>query len=227
MATQYAFGKIVTDGLVLSLNAADRNSYPGSGTTWTDMSGNENNGTLTNGPTFSSANGGSIAFDGVDDYVNVQNIASNPTALTVTCFVLPLTMASPRVFFGYRSSLTELIQLTIQDDSTAYFQIRGSSNTLLNITQSIQISRAFMLTGIFNKITGIHTLYVNNVPTQGLLDLTGQTLNSSLTTIGATNTATYTAPYSGFIYNCQVYNRALSASEVLQNYNAQKSRFNL
>ena len=58
---------IVTSGLVLSLDAADKNSYPGSGTTWADLSGNTNNGTLTNGPTFSSANQGSIVFDGVDD----------------------------------------------------------------------------------------------------------------------------------------------------------------
>jgi hypothetical protein len=68
MATQYAFGKIVTNGLVLALDAADKNSYPGSGTTWRDMSGNNSNSTLTNSPTFNSANGGSIVFDGVDDY---------------------------------------------------------------------------------------------------------------------------------------------------------------
>jgi len=55
MAIQYANGKIVTDGLVLCLNAADKNSYPGSGTTWTDISGNGNSGTLTNGPTFNSS----------------------------------------------------------------------------------------------------------------------------------------------------------------------------
>ena len=60
--------RIVTSGLVLALDAADRNSYPGSGTTWTDLSGNANNGTLTNGPTFNSANGGSIVFDGTNDF---------------------------------------------------------------------------------------------------------------------------------------------------------------
>ena len=72
-----AFGngpRIVTNGLVLSLDAADRNSYPGSGTTWRDMSGNGNNGTLTNGPTFSSANGGSIVFDGTNDYATTNYI---------------------------------------------------------------------------------------------------------------------------------------------------------
>jgi hypothetical protein len=61
---------IVTDGLVLYLDAANQKSYPGTGTTWNDLSGNGNNGTLVNGPTFNSDNNGSIVFDGVDDYVN-------------------------------------------------------------------------------------------------------------------------------------------------------------
>ena len=67
---------IVTDGLVLCLDAANKKSYSGSGTTWTDRSGNGNNGTLVNGPTFDSGNGGSIDFDGVDDNVNLGNDSS-------------------------------------------------------------------------------------------------------------------------------------------------------
>ena len=61
--------KLVTNGLVLCLDAANKLSYPGSGTTWYDLSGNANNGTLTNGPTFNSANSGSIVFDYIDDYI--------------------------------------------------------------------------------------------------------------------------------------------------------------
>ena len=64
------------NGLVLALDAANTKSYPGSGTTWTDLSGRGNTGTLTNGPTYSSANGGSIVFDGTNDYVVVNNNAS-------------------------------------------------------------------------------------------------------------------------------------------------------
>ena len=61
---------IVENGLVLHLDAADTNSYPGSGTLWTDLSGNGNNGTLTNGPAYSSNNKGYFSFDGTDDYVD-------------------------------------------------------------------------------------------------------------------------------------------------------------
>ena len=80
--------KIVTSGLVLCLDAANKLSYRGSGTTWTDLSGNANTGTLTNGPTFSNANGGCIVFDGVDDYVNVPYNASTisfPTNNATIC----------------------------------------------------------------------------------------------------------------------------------------------
>ena len=63
MAVTYNIKKMVTDGLVLCLDAANTKSYPGSGTTWSDLI-ESNNGTLVNGPTYSSADGGSIVFDG-------------------------------------------------------------------------------------------------------------------------------------------------------------------
>ena len=64
--------KILTDGLVFAVDAANKKSYPGSGTTWTDLAGS-NDGTLTNGPTFNSGDGGSIVFDGTDDLVDFGN----------------------------------------------------------------------------------------------------------------------------------------------------------
>jgi hypothetical protein len=78
---------IVRSGLVLALDAADRNSYRGSGTSWFDLSGNTNTGTLTNGPTFNGGNGGSIVFDGVDDYADFGNVLASLTNLTLECFV--------------------------------------------------------------------------------------------------------------------------------------------
>lgn len=65
--------RAVTNGLILSLDAANTRSYPGSGTVWTDLSRSGINGTLTNGPTFNTANGGNIVLDGTDDYVNCSN----------------------------------------------------------------------------------------------------------------------------------------------------------
>lgn len=87
------YGGIVTNGLVLALDAAKKDSYPGSGTVWRDISGNGNNGTLTNGPTFNSGNGGSIVFDGVDDYVEYGLITqmSNLINITVSYWYYPTT----------------------------------------------------------------------------------------------------------------------------------------
>ena len=73
---------IVTDGMVLNLDAGTPLSYPGSGTTWTDLSGNGRNGTLTNGPTYNSANGGSIVFDGSNDYISFNNVTTSSLGLT-------------------------------------------------------------------------------------------------------------------------------------------------
>ena len=70
----FAGPEIVEDGLVLALDAGNTKSYPGSGTTWTDLSGNGNNGSLVNGVGYNSGNLGSLSFDGVNDYVNFGNI---------------------------------------------------------------------------------------------------------------------------------------------------------
>ena len=78
MATYGGAPTIVTDGLVFAVDAANYQSYPGSGTTWSDLV-NGNDGTLTNGPTFDSGNGGSIVFDGSDDYMSTTY--STPTSL--------------------------------------------------------------------------------------------------------------------------------------------------
>jgi hypothetical protein len=72
----FAGPEIAESGLVLALDAGNLKSYPTTGTTWTDLSGNGNTGTLTNGPTYSSANGGSISFDGTNDYVTIPDSPS-------------------------------------------------------------------------------------------------------------------------------------------------------
>ena len=77
---------IVTNGLVLSLDAADKNSYPGSGTVWTDLSGNNIIGTLTNGPTFNSQNGGSIFTDGTDDWISTPYSGSAADSYTFSAW---------------------------------------------------------------------------------------------------------------------------------------------
>ena len=84
------FPKISTRGLVLHLDAGQQNSYKGSGTTWTDLSGKVNTGTLVSGVGYNSSNGGSLSFDGVDDYVEITGNSSNtPSEMTLFCFIYP------------------------------------------------------------------------------------------------------------------------------------------
>ena len=93
---------LVQNGLVLALDAADKLSYLGTGTVWYDLSGNANTGTLTNGPTFSQANGGAIVFDGVDDYVNIpyNSIFNSSTTFTVDFWFKSNNIAPEQVFFS-------------------------------------------------------------------------------------------------------------------------------
>ena len=102
----FAGPNLNTDKLILCLDAANTNSYPGSGTTWTDMSGKENDGTLTNGPTFSSDDMGSIVFDGSNDYVNATPI-TKPALFPLILFSKPnLESISFGEIFQYSLSKT-------------------------------------------------------------------------------------------------------------------------
>ena len=84
--------RIVTDGLVLCLDAASKRSYPGTGTVWADLKGG-NNGTLTNGPTFDAGNGGSLTFDGTNDYVEIANSSQfHNQRMTASIWINPQTV---------------------------------------------------------------------------------------------------------------------------------------
>jgi hypothetical protein len=237
MATQYAFGQIITNGLVLALDAADRNSYPGSGTTWSDLSGISSNGTLINGPTFSSANGGSIVFDGTNDYVAtpIQNLDRPCTFSTWVNF----------------NNLTGFQTLIGQDTSASiirgrfYFQKAGatSGGLILNVvnfsivlsSNSIVIANAInpVVTNQWYNYSAVLTTTTLALYENGILQ---NTVNDSNTFLTPNTTITLNAGYynnsivdyiNGKSSSFLIYNRALSATEVLQNYNAQKSRFNL
>ena len=225
MAVEYGTGRIVTNGLVLSLDAADRNSYPGSGTTWIDMSGNNNNGVISGTATFNSANGGSLVF-GTNTYVIVNNNANilNKTAYTKCCW-LYIT-----AFVGFNNNL-------ISGDNNAphafwLFETsnlragHGSGNIalyqLVVSTTSLSLNTWYFGAVTFNTTTG-WALYVNGVLESTNASTAQYTGNDNIQ-VASYNVGNF---LSGRIACASVYNRALSAAEVLQNYNAQKSRFGL
>ena len=237
MATYKNSPPIVTNGLVLSLDAANTKSYPKSGNTWSDLSGNRNNGTLTNGPIFSSDSGGGIAFDGVNDYAIISNSTSiNPTAA--------VTFSA---FFNFSSFSANFGCVIYKQNNYASFNeqyLIYASNTDLGITltgadRSQKIANSAVdyrnkntyVVGTCDTITDELKLYINGVLIQTVPFTSTFDIANTPLQIGGTGVLDFENIYQGWlngkIYSAHVYNRALSASEILQNYNAQKSRFGL
>jgi hypothetical protein len=232
MATQYANGKIVTSGLVLALDAADRNSYVSGSTTWNDLSGGGNNNILTNGPTFNSSNGGNIAFDGIDDFC--QGTIPSVTfsgASTIAAWWKRTSMKEWSAIFSNNVGTTSCNLFTYQSTSNLIGINQAGVNAAgtwidLGTHDNLWIYGALVLQGSSNG----STVQVYAYKEGSLLTSTG-TLYWTL----STGTSYYVGRHwqsavqvlNGNIPNISVYNRALSASEIAQNYNAQKSRFNL
>ena len=217
MATKYS-PKMVTDGLVLSLDAANTKSYPRSGTTWTDLSGNSNTGTLTNGPTFSAGNMGSIVFDGTNDYVNISSLITGNQSFSWGAWINPTATGTP-VLFGNVSN--GLAMISYWDSANNKVRVGTYGNDRLTSGTAIPPSTWGYTFWTWNGTT--LTSYTN-----GIADgtATGFSFNISnlYTTIGNSVNSQY---FTGRIAQTLVYNRALTAAEILQNYNATKNRFGL
>ena len=217
MATKYS-PKMVTDGLVLSLDAANTKSYPKSGTTWTDLSGNSNTGTLTNGPTFSAGNMGSIVFDGTNDYVNISSLITGNQSFSWGAWINPTATGTP-VLFGNVSN--GLAMISYWDSANNKVRVGTYGNDRLTSGTAIPPSTWGYTFWTWNGTT--LTSYTN-----GIADgtATGFSFNISnlYTTIGNSVNSQY---FTGRIAQTLVYNRALTAAEILQNYNATKNRFGL
>ena len=215
----------VTAGLVLNLDAGNAASYPGSGTTWTDLSGNGRNGTLTGGPTYSSADGGSIVFDGTNDFVQCSG------SLTATAATFVIWM---------RRNGT-------QDDYDGIIYSRSANATGLSFFGTTN-----KISYTWNNAVDTYTWDSGlTIP-----DLTWCMIAVSVTSTSATaylcqssgitsatNTVSHTSTvlddvklaqddqgarfFNGRIATAMIYDRALSAGEITQNFNALRSRYGL
>ena len=213
MSTAEGGGNIVTDGLVLLLDAANTKSYPTTGTTWIDLSRSGNNGTLTNGPTFNSGNGGSIVFDGTNDYINMNNINFGKT-YTISLWV-KLDDLSSRVWVG-------------GINTTEYHMNFQSGNMVNRVNNNLVTFSTNVTTNIWYNISLVRsnttlTCYKNG-------DLVSSTTAAGATTdfvlyrIGSSPSGFYG---NGDISNILFHNRVLTASEISQNFNATRSRFGI
>jgi hypothetical protein len=218
---------IVTDGLVLWLDAGITPSYPGSGTTWSDISGNRNNGTLTNGPTYSNSNGGSIGFDGVDDYVSLGNPTSlaslfGSSAVSINFWLKrSANITTQKIIFD--SGTNEHIQLDIISNQLSFNLTTGTGITKSGASNTLDLNVWYNYVGVYDGSN--ITTYLNSIQITQIAK-TGNILTDS----GSFQISGWPAGgyvFTGGISSVKIYNKALSATEVLQNFNAQKALFGL
>ena len=226
----FDYENIVTDGLVLNLDAGFVGSYPTTASTWYDISGNDKNSTLTNGPTFNSANSGSIVFDGVDDYVltpSLLNASLNPTESVFVWFnpaaagQIVSELGQATIDAGYHASNIE-----VSSSGIFSFSVWHGSLTNKVVSSAKSFNNWYHLGFTYSGTT--FTAYINgsSIGTATFTRQPPSSLHYGLCSIDSTNMGTG-AYGSGKMGNFMFYNRALSATEVLQNYNAQKGRYGL
>jgi len=213
---------IIEDGLVFAVDAANKKSYPGSGTTWIDLAGS-NNGTLTNGPTFDSGNGGSFDFDGSNDEAQTSStLGLGGNSSKTFCLFVKLgsfaAMGEKSIFeYGVTSTAAHF---ALETRNSSQIQFNGwFRDVVVNYSDYGQWS---YLTVTHDESSNTTSVFNNGT----LLGRdTSNSLNTTDTVLKIADGRRGNSLMDLSVF--QVYNRALSSSEILQNYNALKGRFGL
>jgi hypothetical protein len=239
----FAGPEIAESGLVLALDAGNLKSYPGSGTTWTDLSGGGNTGTLTNGPTYSSANGGSLVFDGTNDYISLSssnnyNFGTSNFSIEIWFNITgntPLNGNNEReaaLFHigsdgGFTTNLVLLIAGNFTTTGTG-IQFYQNSPVETDITSVITVSQNTWHHIVIVKSNNNIIKYFNNSQILQIANTTSWGSSSNIAKIGQLwSGSNFVNNLNGRVSNLKIYNRALSATEVSQNFIATRSRFSI
>lgn len=239
-------GGVVTSGLVLHVDFGNAACYPGSGTAFTDLSGNGNNGTLTNGPTFSAANGGQIVFDGVNDYAAIAG--GSTLAFGTGDFTLEVWFRLTATPSGYAQIWAISHGASGFDNYFLRFADGGFGNRLQFGVNSSAVNNCYNFnatkTSLLNqwvsvvhrRTAGQNQAFMNGVSVN-LAQGTGTSysISSFSGTNGSVSPQNHrlasntddSAFFPGNIAIKRAYNRALPDSELLQNFNADRARVGL
>jgi len=232
---------IVMSGLVLALDAGNTKSYPGSGTTWTDLSGNSNTGTLTNGPTYNSSDGGSFVFNGSTQYSSSSALSGSFALFTVIIWFYPTSIANYQnpidCNYAYNGSTGNL---------GPRLEINSSGNLAWNYSNATADNSSFYSHNVVSSGLSANTWYCTAITYDGSASTTylnGSSTGLTRTTygtptgfVGVMNNVTIGKGFSlggaerifaGRVANVQIYNRALSATEISQNFNALRGRYGI
>ena len=231
MATNYN-PSIVIDGLRFCLDAANTKSYPGSGTTWTDLSGKNHDGTLTNGPTFSSDNGGSIVFDGSNDHISSIGTATNLGISNISshfCFSVwfKTTGTSEYYMFDNWDGGVQDISFRLDNRQLEVYMNSGNTYAFANRFGNFNLGAWNQAVYSWNGSTKTITCYINgeNVGSASASSMSGDFESDTSFTIGKRPGGG--GQFPGSMACVMLYNKSLTEAEVKQNYNALKGRFGL
>ena len=207
--------------MVLFLDAGNPKSYPGSGTTWVDLTKNGNNGTLINGPTFSSDNGGSIVFDGSGKKTTISIPFGQSGYTTVSIWYKRDEANSSTTWRTLFATSSTNIHHLISKQTTRELGIFDGSFRDFGYTPPIDNN--------FHNYTVIYQSGVNaSLYVDGLFSSTVTTsLNLVTSPIGIIGNWVSNSYWAGSLNLPSIYNRALTVEEILQNYNATRSRFGI
>ena len=223
--------KIVEDGLVFCVDAANRRSYPRAGTVWTDLATSKVNGTLTNmTDNFSTDGVGTLTFDGADEHVNFGDNFSfldDPDAneFTITSWINGDSGADGTIF-SKADDGNRMVQLYTSTSDTLVTKTGGTqivgSTIVAECTWHIVALRVRIDGGTYKAILFVDSKSDSSEVAVGSTTVTADFLIGARRDSGNTGLG---YPFDGKIANCFMYNRALSSAEILQNYNATKWRF--
>jgi hypothetical protein len=221
----YYRGKVVTSGLTLAFDAGNLVSYGGDGTTWYDMTSNGNNGTLTNGATYSGGTVPSIVLDGVDDYVIKSNVTGLPNLesnFTIEAFIRPTSANYGNIAVLANSSYNLECQLLYTVNKVLVTKYGGDILVTANNNSVPMYNWSHI---VYRQENNNGSIYIN-----GQLNVSSSIIPQTATTtnflLGVYNT-TAPQPFGGNYGMVRVYNRALSASEISQNFNTYRRRYGI
>ena len=228
------FNNIVQSGLVLNLDAGNFLSYPGSGTTWTDLSGNGNNGTLVSGVGYNSSNGGSLSFDGTNDYVTLGTpslLNGVQVPLTICMWAKADSFSTFNILWAVDKALTGggLYSLLRVDSGVLKYYTTNSSggyqfNGSPDLIPSTNVWNFYAVTVSGTLASPTVTLYLNNSSQSYSYSQLSSSPNLTVDFRIATSERS-AEHWDGNISNALWYNIALTSAEVLQNYNALRDRY--
>lgn len=220
--------KIVTDGLVFCLDAGTSKSYPGTGTTWTNLEGNRSNVTLTNGPTFDTSNGGNIFFDGTNDYADFS--ISGLTSTTTVEMWAKVTNLNERMFFGWLRYDVYCVNNEL-GFNTSNGDVHGLSPTTTNNLGLLNNWKHYVFEMRSDVSYTNNKIYVNSIQQslsqqRGTESSTYRNFNSGNGRIaGWRQDNLYRMPMNLAVF--RVYNKALTAPEIDYNFNFYRKRFGI